>query len=172
MPQIKEITEDLFAMAAGAGSSNGTGGMTTKLQAAQIATKSGVPVFICSSKEDTALLQAVTQANRGTLFLADDHAMNQRKQWMAFYARTDAAVEVDAGAVDAMLHQGRSLLATGVKALEGDFEVGQVVEVYSQADHRLIGKGRVKLSSKDLQDQLANGRAEGVLIHRNDWVSL
>ncbi len=87
-------------------------------------------------------MQAVTQANRGTLFLADDHAMNQRKQWMAFYARTDAAVEVDAGAVDAMLHQGRSLLATGVKALEGDFEVGQVVEVYSQADHRLIGKGR------------------------------
>lgn len=98
--------------------------------------------------------------------------MNQRKQWMAFYARTDAAVEVDAGAVDAMLHQDRSLLATGVKALEGDFEVGQVVEVYSQADHRLIGKGRVKLSSKDLQDQLANGRAGGVLIHRNDWVSL
>lgn len=98
--------------------------------------------------------------------------MNQRKQWMAFYARTDAAVEVDAGAVDAMLHQGRSLLATGVRALEGDFEVGQVVEVYSQADHRLIGKGRVKLSSKDLQDQLANGRAEGVFIHRNDWVSL
>ncbi len=67
--------------------------------------------------------------------------MNQRKQWMAFYARTDAAVEVDAGAVDAMLHQGRSLLSAGVKALEGDFEVGQVVEVYSQADHRLIGKG-------------------------------
>ncbi|HEL1581245.1 TPA: glutamate 5-kinase [Streptococcus suis] len=172
LPEIKEITEDLFAMAAGAGSSNGTGGMTTKLQAAQIATKSGVPVFICSSKEDTALLQAVTQANHGTLFLADDHAMNQRKQWMAFYARTDAAVEVDAGAVDAMLHQGRSLLAAGVRALEGDFEVGQVVEVYSQADHCLIGKGRVKLSSKDLQDQLANGRAEGVLIHRNDWVSL
>ncbi len=67
LPEIKEITEDLFAMAAGAGSSNGTGGMTTKLQAAQIATKSGVPVFICSSKRIRPL-QAVTQANRGTLF--------------------------------------------------------------------------------------------------------
>ena len=172
LPEIKEITEDLFAMAAGAGSSNGTGGMTTKLQAAQIATKSGVPVFICSSKEDTALLQAVSQANRGTLFLADEHAMNQRKQWMAFYARTDATVEVDAGAVEAMLHQGRSLLVAGVKAIEGDFGVGQVVEVYSQSEHRLIGKGRVKLSSEDLQNKLKNGRAEGVLIHRNDWVSL
>ncbi len=141
LPQIKEITEDLFAMAAGAGSSNGTGGMTTKLQAAQIATKSGVPVFICSSKRIPPSCRRSPKpiVERS---LADDHAMNQRKQWMAFYARTDAAVEVDAGAVDAMLHQGRSLLATGVKALEGDFEVGQVVEVYSQADHRLIGKGR------------------------------
>ena len=91
---------------------------------------------------------------------------------MAFYARTDATVEVDAGAVEAMLHQGRSLLVAGVKAIEGDFGVGQVVEVYSQSEHRLIGKGRVKLSSEDLQNKLKNGRAEGVLIHRNDWVSL
>ncbi|MFX3977127.1 glutamate 5-kinase, partial [Streptococcus suis] len=76
---------------AGAGSANGTGGMTPIVQAAQIATKAAVPVFICSSKEDPALLQAVTQANRGTLFFADDHARNQRPQWMAFSARTDAA---------------------------------------------------------------------------------
>ena len=172
LPLISDIGEDLFAMAAGAGSSNGTGGMTTKLQAAQIATKSGVPVFICSSKEDTALLQAVDQSNKGTLFLAVDHAMNQRKQWMAFYARTDAAVEVDQGAVDAMLHQGRSLLLAGVRAIEGEFEAGQVVEVYSQQGHTLIGKGRVKLSSKELQDRLKSDKAEGLLIHRNDWVSL
>ena len=172
LPLISDIGEDLFAMAAGAGSSNGTGGMTTKLQAAQIATKSGVPVFICSSKEDTALLQAVDQSNKGTLFLAVDHAMNQRKQWMAFYARTDAAVEVDQGAVDAMLHQGRSLLLAGVRAIEGEFEAGQVVEVYSQQGHALIGKGRVKLSSKELQDRLKSDKAEGLLIHRNDWVSL
>lgn len=172
MAQIEAITEDLFEMAAGAGSSNGTGGMTTKLQAAQIATKSGVPVFICSSKEDTALLQAVHQTNRGTLFLADPHAMNQRKQWMAFYARTDAAVEVDEGAVEAMLHQGRSLLVAGVKVIEGEFETGHIVEVYSQTEKRVIGKGRVKLSSQELKDRLASDKAEGVLIHRNDWVSL
>lgn len=168
LPVIEQIDEELFAMAAGAGSANGTGGMITKLQAAALATKSGVPVFICSSKEDTALLQAMTQANRGTYFLPQDHAMNQRKQWMAFYARVDALVEVDAGATKALLQEGRSLLAAGVAQVEGEFEAGQVVEVYSQESHQLIGKGRVRLASADLEA----GRAEGVLIHRNDWVSL
>lgn len=169
---ISEITEELFEMAAGAGSSNATGGMITKLQAAQIATKSGVPVFICSSKEDTALLQSISQSNRGTLFLADGHAMNQRKQWMAFYARTDSLVEIDSGAEKALLNQGKSLLAAGVRFIEGDFDAGSIIEVYSQKNHRLIGKGRVRLSSKTVQTMLETGEAQGIFIHRNDWVSL
>ncbi|MBY5035195.1 glutamate 5-kinase [Streptococcus gallolyticus] len=172
LPVIEEISQELFEMAAGAGSSNGTGGMTTKLQAAQIATKSGVPVYICSSKKDTALLEAIDQRNRGTLFLADDHTMNQRKQWMAFYARTDAVVEVDAGATKAMLENGKSLLAAGVKSVQGQFEAGDIVEVYSQSIGRLIGKGRVKLSSTILRQELEDANLEGIFIHRNDWVSL
>ncbi len=172
LPLIEEISEELFAMAAGAGSSNGTGGMTTKLQAAQIATKSGVPVYICSSAKDTALIEAIDQSNRGTLFLADDHAMNQRKQWMAFYARTDAVVEIDAGATQAMLDNGKSLLAAGIRSLEGEFAAGDVVDVYSQSLQRLIGKGRVKLSSETVRKELASASLEGIFIHRNDWVSL
>ena len=79
LPEIKKKSRKTHLPSPGAGSSNGTGGMTTKLQALRLQTKSGVPVFICSSKEDTALLQAVSQANRGTLFLADEHAMNPTK---------------------------------------------------------------------------------------------
>ncbi|MDO5079310.1 glutamate 5-kinase [Streptococcus minor] len=172
LDRIEFITEDLFEMAAGAGSANGTGGMMTKLQAAQIATKSGVPVFICSSKKDVALLQAVQQVNRGTLFLADTHAMNQKKQWMAFYARTDSLVEIDTGAEKAMLEQGRSLLAAGIRLIEGEFDAGSIVAVYSQKDHRLIGKGRAKISSADLQAMCLAGQLEGIFIHRNDWVTL
>lgn len=172
LEEITEIGEELFAMAAGAGSSNGTGGMTTKLQAAQIATKSGVPVFICSSKEDTALLEAVTQSNKGTHFLADRQAMNQRKQWLAFYARTEASVEIDQGAAEAMLKKGRSLLVAGIKAIEGAFQTGDIVSVYDQETHRIIGKGRVKLSSEELEKKLITEKAEGIFIHRNDWVSL
>lgn len=172
LAEIAEINEELFRMAAGAGSSNGTGGMATKLQAAQIATKSGVPVFICSSKEDTALLQAVEQENKGTLFLADRQAMTQKKQWLAFYARTDALVEIDAGAEEAMLQKGRSLLLAGIKGVEGRFDAGDIVSVFSQSTQRVIGKGRVKISSEELAQTLANEKAEGIFIHRNDWVSL
>lgn len=172
LPIIESVTEELFEMAAGAGSSNATGGMTTKLQAAQIATKSGVPVFICSSKKDTALLEAVIQANKGTLFLADDHSFNQRKQWMAFYARTDATVFVDEGATQAMLESGKSLLNAGIKSVEGEFQTGDIVSVYSQNLDRIIGKGRVKVSADQVRTLIQEEKAEGIFIHRNDWVSL
>ncbi|MGT2929260.1 glutamate 5-kinase [Streptococcus dentasini] len=170
--KVVNITDDLFEMAAGTGSSNGTGGMTTKLQAAQIATKSGVPVYICSSKKDTALLQAVGQTNRGTLFLADEAGMSQREQWMAFYARTEAYVEIDEGAKEALDDHGNSLLAAGITKVSGDFEVGDIVEVYNQPQHDLLGKGRAKMSSQELRDLLLQEHAKGVFIHRNDWVAL
>lgn len=172
LEKIETITEELFQMATGTGTSNGTGGMVTKLQAARLATKSGVPVFICSSKKDTALLEAVYQKNKGTLFLADTKSMKQRQQWMAFYARTDAWIEIDQGAEEAMLYRGRSLLSAGVCAIEGEFEVGSIVEVYSHDQHRLIGKGRVKISSKDVLQLIETKEIGRVFIHRNDWVTL
>ncbi len=170
--EVKEITESLFDMAAGAGTSNGTGGMTTKLQAALLATRSGVPVFICSSASPSAMLDAVNQENQGTFFHALSQNLNQRKQWLAFYARTEAVVYVDAGARDAMIKQGRSLLVSGIKAIEGVFQIGDIVAVYSQDKQELIGKGKARLSSQDLKDRLVQLNPEGVFIHRNDWVSL
>ena len=171
LEEVKQIDQSLFEMATGAGSSNGTGGMLTKIQAAQIATKSGVPVFICSSASDQALLQAVKQENKGTYFHADLSAMNQRQQWMAFYAPIQASIFIDAGASQAMQVEGSSLLMAGVLGYEGNFQVGEVVQVYDQVSHRLIGKGRVKLSSQEMEEQLRTSK-EGMLIHRNDWVSM
>lgn len=172
IPEVHEISPELHAMAAGAGTANGTGGMATKIQAAVLATRSGVPVYICSSAADTAMLEAVSQANRGTLFHADRQKLNQRKQWLAFYARTEGAVYLDQGATQAMKDQGRSLLVSGVKALDGSFQAGDIVSVYSQADQTLIGKGRVKLSSDELRQKMTALNPEGMVIHRNDWVSL
>lgn len=170
--EVHEFTEELFEMAAGAGSSNGTGGMTTKLQAALLATRSGVPVYICSSKSPEALLDAVHQDNQGTYFHAGAQSLNQRKQWLAFYARADASVYIDPGAQKAMQQQGRSLLISGIKAVEGDFQAGDIVSVYTQESQELIGKGQVKLSAQALREKMTQLSREGVLIHRNDWVSL
>ncbi|MET3557613.1 glutamate 5-kinase [Streptococcus rupicaprae] len=169
---VFEITDDLLAMAKGAGSANGTGGMATKLQAALLATRSGVPVYICSSQSETALLDAVQRKNRGTLFHADRQKLNQRKQWLAFYARTEGAVYLDEGATRAMTDLGRSLLVSGVKAIDGAFQAGDIVSVFRQEDQSLIGKGRVKISSDQLRLKMTQLTPEGILIHRNDWVSL
>lgn len=172
IPVIHEINEDLFQMAAGAGSSNATGGMTTKLLAAQIATKSGVPVFICSSEKDTALIEAVNQDNKGTLFQSDETSLNQREQWMAFYAKVHNSVEIDEGASIAMREGGGSLLAAGVTKINGDFNEEDIIEVYSSTDHQLVGKGRTRMNSEQLSDIIYSEKPMGIVIHRNDWVTL
>ncbi len=90
LPEIKEITEDLFAMAKRSRLVQRNRWHDHQIAGGPDCDQVRRARLYLLFKEDTALLQAVTQANRGTLFLADDHAMNQRKQWMAFYARTDA----------------------------------------------------------------------------------
>ena len=87
---VNEITPELTAAAGGAGSGNGTGGMTTKLSAASLATRAGVPVLICSSAEENNIVRAVKGTAKGTYFTASGHNMKTRLQWMAFYAPSAA----------------------------------------------------------------------------------
>ena len=172
LPVIDQITPDLYQMAGGAGSANGTGGMTTKIQAAEMATKAGVPVFICSSQSDTALIQALNQDIKGTLFKAKAENLSQRKQWMTFYAKAQTSINIDDGASLAMKEEGSSLLAAGVKEVKGQFKVGDVIEVYRASDHHLIGRGRARMTAGDLRQLLQSSKPKGIVIHRNDWVTL
>lgn len=172
LPVINEITEKLFPMATGSGSSNATGGMTTKIQAAQVATKSGVPVFICSSEKDTALIDAISQDNKGTLFKPDTTNLNQRKQWMAFYAKARNSIEIDDGASLAMREEGSSLLAAGVAKVNGSFNEEDIIEVYRSSDHQLIGKGRARINSEQLDEIIHSNKPQGIVIHRDNWVTL
>ena len=88
--KVAQISADLIAMAGGAGSANGTGGMLTKIKAATLATHAGVPVYICSSLQNDALLQAAAAQDNGTLFAAQK-TMKTQKQWLAFYAASRGA---------------------------------------------------------------------------------
>lgn len=171
IPIVEELSAELFEMASGAGTDNGTGGMVTKLNAALLATKSGVPVYICSSQAPDSLIAAVDQSNKGTLFKANAQALPQRKQWLTFYARADASVSVDSGAVAAMTQEGRSLLVSGIKGIDGDFGVGDIIEVYGP-DQTLIGRGKAKQSAHQLRHAISDPQPEGIFIHRNDWVTL
>lgn len=165
---IDAIGPDHFRMAQGTGSANGTGGMTTKLTAAQLATKAGTPVFICRADDPDALILAVNQTNQGTYFKAKPHPIKQRKQWLSFYASTQGAIYIDQGAEAALLNKGSSLLVQGVHHIETDFEQGAIISVYDHSGHYLLGKGKTRLSA----DQIKNDTFESpLLIHRDDWIS-
>ena len=169
---INRITSDVIAMAGGAGSQNGTGGMLTKLKAATIATESGVPVYICSSLKDDALLEAVNWQVDGTLFLAEEKGLKTQKQWLAFYAKSEGAVWIDSGATKALLDNGKSLLVSGVTKSSGAFSYHDIISVYDEKTNQLIGKGRTQLGKAALDDLLKASKPKGVLVHRDDWISI
>ena len=167
---VNEITPELTAAAGGAGSGNGTGGMTTKLSAASLATRAGVPVLICSSAEENNIVRAVKGTAKGTYFTASGHNMKTRLQWMAFYAPSAGNLYVDEGAAEALAVQAKSLLPKGIVAVEGDFKKGDVVSVFRRGSHEYLGKGIVNYNRPDLQKIMNESTSHTEAINRDNWI--
>lgn len=172
LEQIKQINRDIIDMAGGAGSSNGTGGMLTKIKAATIATESGVPVYICSSLKENALIEAARTQTDGSFFVAQNKGLKTQKQWLAFYAKSKGTIWVDAGAAKALSENGKSLLLSGVIGVEGRFSYHDIVTVCDEKTRQSLGKGRVQFGYSAVLDMLKSQKAKGVLIHRDDWISI
>ncbi len=116
-------------MAGGAGSSVGTGGMRSKLDAARIAMRGGVPLFVGRVSESGDLQAAAAGRGKGTYFVPALHSLSAKKHWVGFLSDPQGKIIVDGGAEDALLNRGSSLLPAGITAAEGDFHPGEVVEV-------------------------------------------
>ena len=172
LEKIEKISSELIDMAGGAGTSNGTGGMLTKIKAATLATMSGVPVYICSSLKTDALLEAVEETKDGSLFLAQQKGLKTQKQWLAFYAKSQGEIYVDQGAADALRNKGKSLLVSGLVSVLGSFAYQDTVTVYEDGSGAILGKGRVRFGKSALKDMLKSNKPKGVVIHRDDWISL
>lgn len=177
IPRVERVTPELEALAGGAGSTNGTGGMATKLRAAKLAASAGVATVICRSGEENVLTDAVAGTAAGTYFTAH-RGMKTRVQWMAFYAPTAGCVYVDGGAAEALCRNGRSLLPAGVRAAEGDFRAGDVVRVFLAGSDRCLGRGVTNYGAEELRQVmgLPSAEAEACLpgrppevIHRDNW---
>ena len=179
IPIVPKITPEIEALAQGSKMINSTGGMFTKISAAKLATKAGVPVFICNAGSDNILLKVIDNTAIGTYF-PSLKSMNTRHQWMAFYAPTTGSIFLDKGAREALCKHGKSLLPVGVKAIDGVFKAGDIVEVYSLDNKEKIGRGKINYSSDDLNevlglstDQINNKHIDikkSEVIHHNDWV--
>lgn len=172
---VRALDETLFEMAGGGGKF-GRGGMLTKVRAARLAAKSGCPTLIASGESENVLTRLMSGELLGTLFTSDNDRITARQQWLAAHLQTAGRLVIDDGAVQAIKQNHRSLLPVGVKAVEGHFERGDVVECVDVEGVR-VAVGRVNFSSKsaNLVKGLSSDKVQQVLgevrslemIHRN-----
>ncbi len=146
IPEIREITRDIEAMAGKPVSGLGSGGMITKIEAAKIAVAAGCNMVIASGHEKHAL-KRVSDGGRCSWFLASATPKQARKRWIAGTLMPTGKLHVDAGAADA-LAKGKSLLPAGVKSISGRFNRGDTVSVVAP-DGSELARGLVNYDSSD-----------------------
>ncbi|ACV75550.1 MAG: glutamate 5-kinase [Zymomonas mobilis] len=177
--RVEHIDNSTEAMASSDSASGmGSGGMASKVEAARIATYSGVNLAITTGKRPSPLTMFLDDG-AGTLFTADESA-SAHKTWLAGRLTAHGQVYIDQGAVEA-LHDGNSLLPAGVCSIEGKFNRGDVVDILDQ-EHNLIARGLIEYDSED-SAQITGKRSQEIadilgyeartaLIHRNHMVML
>ncbi len=126
---VKAVTRDLERIAGGSGSAVGTGGMATKLAAAKKAGKSGAVTVIANGTNAGIVSRVICGEEVGTLVLAETASLTSRKHWIAYSLRPQGKIFVDSGASDVLRREGRSLLPSGVTAVEGNFNRGACVRI-------------------------------------------
>ncbi|MDO5357600.1 MAG: glutamate 5-kinase [Conchiformibius sp.] len=146
--QISALHPDLPAMAGGAGSRVGTGGMLTKVLAARRAAQSGAATIVASGREAQVLQRLAAGESIGTLFTGDTDRLTARKQWLSGQLHIRGSVRADAGACQALLHGRGSLLPVGCVAVDGQFSRGELIAVHDE-NGREIARGLVNYSSSD-----------------------
>ncbi|MFC1950665.1 glutamate 5-kinase [Chloroflexota bacterium] len=149
IPQVEKIDSKLERLAADTPSQLSIGGMMTKLEAAKLATASGITVVIADGRESDNILKLVAGEAIGTRFMPITDRLESRKRWMVSCLSTKSRLTVDSGATRALRNQKRSLLATGIKELEGKFQRGDVVTIYNHKGS-ILGCGITNYSSTDI----------------------
>jgi len=165
---IERIDEGVEKIAGGTTSETAVGGMKSKIEAAKIVVRSGIPLVIASGKKKNALEKILAGEDEGTLFVAQPDKLQGRKRWIAFYHHPKGTLYVDNGAKKALCDGGKSLLPPGVARLEGSFKAGDVVRI-CDLDGTEFARGIVKFDAAEIQERKL-ARVE--LIHRDDLVIL
>ena len=169
----------LERMAGGAGSGIGKGGMITKILAAKRAAGSGASTVIAWGREPDVLLRLVQGESLGTLLVAPTQKQQARKQWMVDQLQLPGAVWVDAGALEKLTAEGKSLLPIGMQSVQGDFSRGDIIAIcdphgnefarglanYASAEARLL----CRKASSDIE-KLLGYVAEAEMVHRDNLV--
>lgn len=150
IPKVERIDTEIERLAADTPSKVGTGGMATKIEAAKLATASGVMVVIADGRQPDAILRLAQGDSIGTRFLPTSSKLESRKRWMLSGLCVRGKIVVDSGAALALKKQNRSLLAAGVKHIEGKCRRGDIINIYDLWGMRL-GCGITNYSSADIE---------------------
>jgi len=181
VPFIERITPEIQALAGGPGNPLGTGGMITKLEAARIATQAGIPAVIARGDRERVIPDLVAGLKIGTFFAPLKDRLTHKKHWIAHTLPCRGTLFLDDGAVQAVVHQGRSLLPSGVSSVKGHFENGDMVACADRGG-REFARGITHYSSAEIT-KIAGRKSSEIepvlgyhiqdeIIHRDELVVL
>lgn len=179
IPIVSRITADIYAMAGGSHHAIGTGGMLTKIQAAEKATAAGIDTLIINGQKATSFDELLVDKPAGTLFQRQQERVSAKKQWLKHSLKARGAIIIDDGAEQAVKQRGASLLPSGICGVSGQFEKGDAVLLQNQQGNTLAqgisqysAQEIVKLSGAKSQDitALLGYCPSEVAVHRDDLV--
>ena len=181
MPIVRDIEREAAPVAGGSTSGVGSGGMASKVGSARMVTRTGVPAIVAPGREPDVLVRVLAGADVGTLFVPGGAALSSRKHWIAYGTKPSGRVVVDDGAARALVSGGKSLLPAGITAVEGSFELGDMVSI-TRSDGAEIARGLAAYPADDLRkiQGLQSAAIEARLgyrsteeaVHRDDLVIL
>jgi len=178
--EVYEITGDMEDNSTNRGIAFSSGGMLTKLRGARVCMAAGIPMIIANSSETNVVRRLMAGEKLGTLFIPREEKMQARKKWIAFGTVLHGKVIIDAGAATALLKKGKSLLASGIVNVEGDFERGAVVAVLD-SEGREVARGMANYSAAETRriagkksadiEKILGEKDYDEVIHRNNlWI--
>src|SRR5438552_6385349 len=165
---IEQIDKALEGLAGGTDSATAVGGMASKIEAAKIVVRSGIPLVIASGRKKRVLARVLAGEVEGTLFVPQPTRLQGRKRWIAFFHHPKGALFVDAGAKKALRENGKSLLPPGVARCEGEFAAGDVVRI-CDLDGTEFARGIPAFNSAEISARQLK-RVE--VVHRDNLVIL
>ncbi len=168
IPVIEKIDRQIEAIARGTTSPTATGGMSTKIQAAKIASRSGIPTVIASGYRKQILKRILNGDDEGTLVRPSQAKLRGRKRWIAFFHHPLGQIEVDPGAKEALRENGKSLLSKGITAVRGEFQNGDVVSI-CDSEGTEFARGRATADASQIRSPET---APKVAVHRDNLVIL
>ncbi len=180
--EIAEITNDVYAMAGATNNPIATGGMKTKIQAAEKAVESGIETYILNGTNSQVFEKILAGENPGTRFLANKNINNAKKHWIKYTLKSHGKIMLDSGAVNVVKFKGASLLPSGIVDITGEFLAGDAIELIDSTTKNVIAKGICQYSHRDLA-RIKGKNTEDIerilgfypsteVVHRDDMVML